>query len=145
MEEGFLKIPKALFSDEYSEVSPTAKLLYGFLLERNCLSQRNNWRDKENEVYVYFSLKTIQELFSVSINTASALLGELKKAGLVEHRQTGVGRPNMIKLTNIRAQSEKKEKRQATKKQGAKNKNYDGMITYDIDEVEALFNRPLIV
>ena len=138
MEESFIKIPKALFSDEYSEVSPAAKLLYGFLLERNGLSLRNNWRDKENEVYVYFTQDEIKSLFKISGNTASRLLNELEKSGLVLRNFQGIGRPNKIKITNAVKNPKKKQKRQTAK-------NYESMVTYDLDEIEELFNSPLTV
>lgn len=40
----FIIIPKLLLKDErFSHISAEAKLLYGLLLDRNSLSQRNGW------------------------------------------------------------------------------------------------------
>ena len=42
----FYRIPKLLFTDEiYQTVSTDAKMLYGLLLDRLSLSEKNDWKD----------------------------------------------------------------------------------------------------
>ena len=48
----FYRIPKVLFTDErYKGISAEAKILYGILLDRISLSQKNGWLDEANRVY----------------------------------------------------------------------------------------------
>jgi len=59
----FYRIPKALFSDEtYRKVSTDAKVLYGFMLDRLALSEKNGWHDGEGRLYIYFTLEDIEQL-----------------------------------------------------------------------------------
>ena len=53
----FYRIPKLLFTDErYRPVSTDAKMLYGLLLDRLSLSEKNGWKDERGRVYQYLSL-----------------------------------------------------------------------------------------
>ena len=50
----FYRIPKLLFTDEiYQTVSTDAKMLYGLLLDRLSLSEKNDWKDEHGRVYQY--------------------------------------------------------------------------------------------
>ena len=50
----FYRIPKLLFTDErYRPVSTDAKMLYGLLLDRLSLSEKNGWKDERGRVYQY--------------------------------------------------------------------------------------------
>ena len=54
----FYRIPKALFNDDqFIEMSTDAKLLYGILLDRMSLSKMNGWRDRENRVFIIFTIE----------------------------------------------------------------------------------------
>ena len=57
----FYKVPKALFEEKYKSVSTDAKMLYGLLLDRMCLSVKNGWIDNQGRVYQYFTIKSAQE------------------------------------------------------------------------------------
>ena len=47
----FYRVPKLLFSNKrFWNLSADAKLLYGLLLDRMALSQKNGWVDKEGRV-----------------------------------------------------------------------------------------------
>ena len=49
----FYRIPKLLFTDErYRPVSTDAKMLYGLLLDRLSLSEKNGWKDERGRVYI---------------------------------------------------------------------------------------------
>lgn len=59
----FYRIPKLLFTDEiYQTVSTDAKMLYGLLLDRLSLSEKNDWKDEHGRVYQYFTIHQAQEL-----------------------------------------------------------------------------------
>ena len=54
----FYRIPKLLFTDEiYQTVSTDAKMLYGLLLDRLSLSEKNDWKDEHGRVYQYFTIR----------------------------------------------------------------------------------------
>lgn len=59
----FFRIPRALMSDEkYHGLSTDAKLLYGLMLDRMCLSIQNNWLDDQGKVFIYFTLEEVQDI-----------------------------------------------------------------------------------
>ena len=71
----FYMIPKELFVNErYTSLSPTAILLYGILLDRLTLSIKNNWIDKNGNVYLIFTRKEIQKLLHISDKLAQKFL-----------------------------------------------------------------------
>lgn len=58
----FYRIPKVLFTEErFKNISAEAKVLYGLLLDRMSLSAKNGWQDKENRVYIIFTIEDIME------------------------------------------------------------------------------------
>lgn len=59
----FFKIPKLLITDDYFKgLSNNAKILYGLLLDRMSLSQKNKWFDEENRAYIVCSIEEIADL-----------------------------------------------------------------------------------
>ncbi len=99
----FYRIPKTLFSDErFKGISTDAKLLYGILLDRMSLSLKNKWQDQAGRVYIIFTLDEIMEAFNCADNKATKLLVELEhKAGLIERKRRGLGKPSLIYLKNF--------------------------------------------
>lgn len=56
----FYRIPKVLFTDPYfRELSTDAKVLYGLMLDRMSLSERNRWFDEEGRVYIIFTVEEV--------------------------------------------------------------------------------------
>ena len=94
----FYRIPKALFTDPaYRGISIDAKVLYGLLLDRMSLSAKNGWKDEEGRGYIIFTVESIMEHLKCSNKKAVGLLRELdEKAGLIERRRQGQGRPSLI-------------------------------------------------
>ena len=94
----FVRVPKILLQHEfYQRISPEAKLLYSLLLDRVSLSHRNGWKDKANRIYIIYPIAEIMEEMNCGKNKAVQLLDELEqKAGLIERKRQGLGKPNMI-------------------------------------------------
>lgn len=94
----FYRLPKDLFtSRRFEDISVEAKVLYGFLLDRMGLSVKNGWKDEEGRVYIIFTVESIMEYLKCSNKKAVGLLRELEeKAGLIERRRQGLGRPSLI-------------------------------------------------
>ena len=88
----FYRIPKLLFTDSrFSSLSAEAKTLYGILLDRMELSMKNGWFDKQNRVYLFFTVQEIQESLGCGKNKAIQLMKELEKMGLIERKRQGMG------------------------------------------------------
>lgn len=53
----FYRIPKVLFTKEYfSGLSTDAKVLYSLMLDMMSMSREKRLLDKDNRVYIYFSV-----------------------------------------------------------------------------------------
>ena len=94
----FLRVPKILIQHEaFQSISAEAKLLYGLLFDRVGISLRNGWRDDQNRVYIIFTIAEITESMNCGNKKAIQLLDELEnKAGLIERKRQGLGKPNLI-------------------------------------------------
>ena len=94
----FLRVPKILLqNDTFKGISAEAKLLYSILFDRTELSNRNGWRDDQDRVYIIFTIAEITESMNCGNKKAIQLLNELEhKAGLIERKRQGLGKPNLI-------------------------------------------------
>ncbi len=94
----FLRVPKILLQHEaYSGISAEAKLLYSLLFDRTELSNKNGWLDDRERVYIIFTIEEIKECMNCGNKKAIQLLDELEnKAGLIERKRQGLGKPNLI-------------------------------------------------
>lgn len=101
----FYRIPKTLFIDAtFGGVSCEAKVLYGLMLDRMSLSVKNNWVDKENRVFIYFTLDDTKASLRCGHDKAVKLMAELDAAkgiGLIERVKQGLGKPCKIYVKNF--------------------------------------------
>lgn len=98
----FYKVPKVLCTDdEFRKLSSDAKLLYGLLLDRVSLSKKNGWIDGNGHVYVIFTLENIMYALNCCDKTATKMLVELEKHGLIERKRQGQGKPVIIYVKNF--------------------------------------------
>lgn len=95
--EAFYKIPKFLFNGEYRNILSTdAKLLYGLLLDRSHLSAKNGWFAQDGRVFLYFTVAEAAERLSFGKDKILCLFKEIEKAGLIERKRLGLGKPSVI-------------------------------------------------
>ena len=96
----FFSIPRLLITDpHFKRLSIEAKLLYGLLLDRMKLSAKNGWYDDFGRVYIYYTVKEIQEDLCCGHEKAGHLLHELdneRGIGLIERVKRGQGKPTII-------------------------------------------------
>lgn len=91
-----------LFSDErYKKLDSDAKLLYGLMLNRMCLSQKNGWFDVQGRVYIYYTLEEAKEVLGRSRDKVVSVMKELSDIGLIERRRQGLGKPSVIYVKNF--------------------------------------------
>ena len=101
----FYRIPKLLVSSKYFKtLTNDAKMLYGLMLDRMSLSARNHWFDKENRVFIYFSVEDTMEYLNCGKNKAMKTIAELDEKGgigLIERKKQGLGKPDIIYVKNF--------------------------------------------
>ena len=93
----FYMIPKELFVNErYVSLSPAAILLYGILLDRLTLSIKNNWVDKNGNIYLIFTRKEIESILHISDKTCTKTFKELVDAKLLLEKSQGKAKPKLL-------------------------------------------------
>lgn len=99
----FIRIPDQLFSNSfYSDLSDSARILYGILLDRTSLSRANQWYDEENRVFVIYKVKDIMIKMNCASEKAIKLLAVLSKIGLIErYKGSSMGSPDIIYVKNF--------------------------------------------
>lgn len=101
----FYRMPKVLITDDYfKSISSDAKILYGILLDRISLSIKNNWVDKDNRVYIIYTVEEVMKTMNCCESKAGKLMAELdteKGIGLIEKKRRGQGKPNLIYVKNF--------------------------------------------
>ena len=101
----FYRIPKQLFTEkQFDALSIGAKLLYGMMIDRMELSQKNGWIDKQGRAYIYFTGDEVKDRFHCANDKAVKLMRELdsdRGIGLIESVRQGLGKPNIIYVKNF--------------------------------------------
>lgn len=93
----FVKLPLALFADpRYKHLSPAAKLLYAFLLDRMSLSEANGWADSAGETFIYYSVRDACQRISCGHDKVTRIMRELENAGLLHRERQGQGKPDRL-------------------------------------------------
>jgi hypothetical protein len=96
----FYRIPKVLFTKVYfEELSTDAKVLYGLMLDMMASSRSNRWVDKENRVFIQFSIQRAMAYLNCGKDKAIKLFAELdteKGIGLIERIDRGQGKADLI-------------------------------------------------
>lgn len=107
----FYPVPMILFEKQFTDLSTEAKILYGMLLSKADLSQKNGWNDN-GKIYIYFTIKETMTKLSCGEQKASRLMLELEKHSLIARKRHGCGKPYRIfpilvfpKLVEITANS----------------------------------------
>lgn len=115
----FIQVPKELFYNKrYKNISNDAKVLYGLLLDRLELSEKNNWVNENNEIYLIFTRSEVQKLINISGKTSTKIFKELKDVGLIYEERQGLKKPNLIYVGHIIYDSVE------TMEEALKSKNY---------------------
>lgn len=96
----YFRIPRQLITNpKFKHLSTDAKLLYGMLLDRMSLSEKNEWYDDNGRVYIYYTVDEICGDMNCGRDKAMKLLAELdtgKGIGLIERIKQGQGKPTKI-------------------------------------------------
>jgi len=89
MSTTYIQAPKSFRKGIFAglKLSPNAKLAYIAYRDRQTLSQANNWKEADGDVYFIYSNADLAEELEVSKNTAIKVKKELIKAGLLSVTQ----------------------------------------------------------
>lgn len=103
LENKFYQIPQELFVNSLykDKLNSDSKILYAFLIDRLSLSQKNNWRDSENNVYLIFTRQEVQDKLGLSEKTVIKAFKQLSEVKLIADKRQGLGKPNLIYVGKI--------------------------------------------
>ena len=103
LENSYYKIPQELFvSSLYKDkLNSDSKILYAFIIDRLTLSQKNNWIDSENNIYLIFTRQEVQNKLGLSEKTVIKAFKQLAEARLIFEKRQGLGKPNLIYVGKI--------------------------------------------
>ena len=80
----FLRLPLTLLANpKYKAMSLEAKFIYSLLLNRMTLSQRNDWINEDNEVYLIYTREEAASPLNISYKRSIAAFKELIRNGLL--------------------------------------------------------------
>jgi hypothetical protein len=77
------------------------KMAYAILHDRFLLSIKNNWIDKNGDVYLIYKNSDLQTILSVGEKKVISLKKELADFGLLEEERQGLNKPNRLYVGNI--------------------------------------------
>lgn len=96
----FIKVSEILVDgEEFKSLLAEAIILYSMLQKLTGMSYKNNWVNKENRVFIYFTVEEIMKRRNISKPTAIKTLDELdikKGIGVIERVRFGLRKPNII-------------------------------------------------
>lgn len=91
-----IQVPIALIKEDvFRNISDSAKILYGLLLNRMGLSIRNGWRDENDRTYIIYTVESLREDLSIGDTKAKKLFAELSNIN-----ETGVGLIEKVRVLN---------------------------------------------
>lgn len=97
-----LQMPRWLFCNHhYTDMTIEAKVAYTFLLNRFQLSRRNNWVNKNGEVYIIYTREDLACEMQISYRKAIACFKELAQKRLIWEQRRGRGLPNKIFMAEV--------------------------------------------
>lgn len=103
LENRYYQIPQELFDNSlYKDILHSdSKILYAFIIDRLTLSQKNNWIDSENNIYLIFTRQEVQNKLGLSEKTVIKAFKQLVEAILIFEKRQGLGKPNLIYVGKI--------------------------------------------
>lgn len=99
----YYQIPQELFVNPLykNALNSDSKLLYGFLLDRLSLSIKNNWHDENNNVFLIFTRKEVQDMLNLSDKTVTKAFRQLASVNLIYEKKQGFSKAKLIYVAKI--------------------------------------------
>ena len=122
----FCKFPKAfLMNSEYKNLSHSAMVAYAALIDRMSLSDRNDWRDDDGQIFILYSNKELCKTMNCSHETVTKKLRELEHFGLLKRKKRGQGKADVLYVLEPSEVCDSF----ATQNTGSKNSELQGIST----------------
>lgn len=143
----FYQIPSVLFTEKvYKDLSAESKILYGIMLSRMGLSQRNNWQDESGRVYIIMPLTDVMEYMGCGKNKAVNIMKELADIGLIKKKQLGQGKPSIIYVMDFMSAVQGNcTEEENTKKESESQENHEKFKNQTSENCRSLENKLLEV
>ena len=96
--EKFYQLPKVFFTNpKYTNLSNDAKITWSILRDRLDLSIRNNWIDKNGDIFFIYTNEKLKSILNISSpNKLSKIKKELTQADLFNQIRVGLNKPNKL-------------------------------------------------
>lgn len=96
--EKFYQLPKVFFTNpKYTKLSNDAKITWSILRDRLDLSIRNNWVDKNGDIFFIYTNEKLKSILNISSpNKLSKIKKELTEADLFNQIRVGLNKPNKL-------------------------------------------------
>ncbi|MFK3833241.1 replication initiator protein A [Staphylococcus saprophyticus] len=96
--EKFYQLPKVFFTNpKYVNLSNDAKITWSILRDRLDLSIRNNWVDKNGDIFFIYTNEKLKSILNISSpNKLSKIKKELTQADLFNQIRVGLNKPNKL-------------------------------------------------
>ena len=96
--EKFYQLPKVFFTNpKYTKLSNDAKITWSILRDRLDLSIRNNWVDKNGDIFFIYTNEKLKSILNISSpNKLSKIKKELTEANLFNQIRVGLNKPNKL-------------------------------------------------
>ena len=96
--EKFYQLPKVFFTNpKYTNLSNDAKITWSILRDRLDLSIRNNWIDKNGDIFFIYTNEKRKSILNISSpNKLSKIKKELTQADLFNQIRVGLNKPNKL-------------------------------------------------
>lgn len=91
----YIPIPRSLVA---LDIPSTALLIYGALLDRGTLSQKNHYADDQDRVYVIYPNEHLARNLGICVSAVRRHLNELENIGLIRREPQARNQPNRIYL-----------------------------------------------
>ena len=103
LENRYYQIPQELFVNSLykDKLNSDSKILYAFIIDRLTLSQKNNWIDSENNIYLIFTRQEVQDKLGLSEKTVIKAFKQLSETKLIFEKRQGLCKPNLIYVGKI--------------------------------------------
>lgn len=101
----FYKFDKwILLEGKLKKLSPTAKLLYMVLKDREEISLKNAkaFTDEDGNLFQYFDQEKAAELIGVSLSAIKKAFKDLQEYKLIESIRQGLGKPNRLYILDFK-------------------------------------------
>nr|WP_013650703.1 replication initiator protein A [Tetragenococcus halophilus]BAJ84512.1 plasmid replication initiation protein [Tetragenococcus halophilus] len=143
----FFQFPKVLiYGENYKTLSAEAKIAYMLLKDRLEYSIKNEWIDKDNNLYFIFTNQELGSLFNCHNQKVIKIKKELENANLLLQKQmgfnpkTGKNEPNRLYLADLEVTATDVYQKHANEQENARSLGTSGNVknTLPQDTAESL-------